>query len=75
MDSFEKLMVVTFKTMEELMSLGKDVKGLVRHGLALSEKASTGIYKVDAYVKYDVSVRDRAVKARPPSKRSTRRTS
>ena len=31
-DSYERLMVVTFKTMEELMSMGKDVKGLVRHG-------------------------------------------
>ena len=64
-DSFEKLMVVTFKTMEELMSLGKDVKGLVRHGLALSEKASTGIYKVDAFVKYNESVRDRAGRQGP----------
>ena len=59
-ESFELLMVVTFKTMEELLAMGKNVKGLVWHGLAMSEKAATGIYKVDAFVKYDESVRDRA---------------
>ena len=64
-DSFEDLMVVTFKTMEELISMGKDVKGLVRHGLALSEKAATGIYKVEAFVKYDESVRERAGRRGP----------
>ena len=64
-DSFEKIMIVTFKTIEQLLNMGKDVKGLVRHGLALSEKASTGFYKVDAFVSYDDSVRERAGRQGP----------
>ena len=64
-DSFEKIMIVTFKTMEQLLNMGKDVKGLVRHGLAMSEKASTGFYKVDAFVNYDDAVRERAGRQGP----------
>ena len=58
--SYEKLMVVTFKTLEQLVELNKDVKGLIRHGLAMSEKASAGVYKVNAFIQYDESVRERA---------------
>ena len=58
--SYEKLMVVTFKTLEQLIELGKDVKGLVRHGLAMSEKAAAGVYKVETFIRYDETVRERA---------------
>ena len=64
-DSYEKLMVVTFRTMEQLQELNRDVKGLVKHGLAMSEKAATGVYKVDAFVRYDESVRERAGRQGP----------
>ena len=63
--SFEKLMVVTFKTLEQLLDLNKDVRGLVKHGLAMSEKASAGVYKVNAFIMYDESVRERAGRSGP----------
>ena len=53
-------MEVTFRTLEQLLDLNKDVRGLVKHGLAMSEKAAAGVYHVDAFIKYDEAVRDRA---------------
>ena len=59
-DSFERVMVVTFKTVAQLVEAGGDVRGVVRHGLAMAEKAAKGVYKIEAFTKYDDSVRERA---------------
>ena len=59
-DSFERVMVVIFKTISQLIDANGEVKGVVRHGLAMAEKASKGVYKIEAFTKYDDSVRERA---------------
>ena len=53
-------MVITFKTIKQLIDLKYDVKGLVRHGQSLAEKAAKGSYKKIAFIGYDESVRERA---------------
>ena len=35
------------------------MRGLVRHGLAMPEKAAAGVYKVSAFIQYDESVCER----------------
>ena len=59
-DTFEKLMVITFKTLRQFLENKYDIRGLVRHGLSLSEKAAKDVYRPEAFVRYDESVRDRA---------------
>ena len=63
--TFESLMVVTFRTMFELLDNEEDVMGMVRHGLLLSEKASKAIYIPDAMLGYDEEVRRRAGRKGP----------
>ena len=58
--TFEKVMMITFKTVIQLRDANKDVRGVVKHGLAMAEKASKAIYKVEAFTKYDEAVRERA---------------
>ena len=41
-------MEVTFKTIEQMLDLNRDIRGLVRHSRAMSEKASAGIYRVSS---------------------------
>ena len=53
-------MLVTFKTIAQLSEANGEIKGVVRHGLAMAEKASKGVYKIEAFTKYDDSVRERA---------------
>ena len=64
-DSFEKLMVITFKTLKQLVDLKYDMKGLIRHGLSMAEKAAEGSYKKIAFIGYDESVRERAGEVGP----------
>ena len=64
-DSFERVMMVTFKTLKQLLECNGEVKGVVRHGLALAEKASKDVYRVEAFTKYDESVRERAGQVGP----------
>ena len=64
-NSFERVMMVTFKTLKQLLEANGEVKGVVRHGLAMAEKASKDVYQVEAFTKYDESVRDRAGKVGP----------
>ena len=59
-DSFEKVMVITFKTIAQLSEANGEIRGVVRHGLGMAEKASKGVYKVEAFTRYDDSVRERA---------------
>ena len=59
-DSIEKVMEVTFRTISQLVEANGDIRGVVRHGQAMAEKASKGIYKIEAFTKYDDSVRERA---------------
>ena len=59
-DDFESLMVVTFRTILEIMDDDKDVTGLVQHGLLLAEKGSKGVYEPEALLAYDDGVRRRA---------------
>ena len=60
LESFEVLMMVTFRTLLQLNDKGLDTSGLIKHGMILSEKASKGIYKSTALIDYDRSVRERA---------------
>ena len=59
-DSIERVLLLTFKTIAQLVEVNGDVRGVVRHGLAMAEKAAKGVYKVEAFTKYDESVRERA---------------
>ena len=59
-DSFERVMMVTFKTVLQLLEVNQEVKGVVKHGLAMAEKASKSVYEVEAFTRYDESVRERA---------------
>ena len=58
--TYESLMVITFRTMVELLDNDEDVMGMVQHGLLLSEKASKTIYIPEAMLGYDEEVRRRA---------------
>ena len=58
--SFEDLMVVTFKTIGKLVELKSEFKGVVSHGLFMSDKASKSVFVNDAFVSYDEDVRKRA---------------
>ena len=64
-ESFELLMVVTFKTIQQLMDAKYDVTGLVKHGLMMAEKASKKVFEVEAFLLYDESVRERAGETGP----------
>ena len=59
-ETFEQLMVIQFKTITQLLDLKYDVRGLVKHGLMMSEKAAKDVYEAEAFVQYDDSVRTRA---------------
>ena len=59
-NSFERLMLVHFKTMQLLLEMKHDVSGLVKHGIAMSEKAAKKVYEPEAFIVYDESVRERA---------------
>ena len=64
-NSFEKLMAITFRTIDQLLTWGCEVKGIVKHGLSMSEKAEKDVYETEAFVSYDASVRDRAGQVGP----------
>ena len=64
-DSFEKLMAITFKTIDQLLDYKIDVRGIVKHGLTVSEKAAKDVFKSEAFISYDISVRDRAGQVGP----------
>ena len=58
-------MVVTFKTIQQLLDAKYDVSGVVKHGLTMAEKASKKVFEVEAFLLYDESVRERAGEAGP----------
>ena len=64
-ESFEDIMMVTFKTMHQLLEMKQNVSGLVKHGLTLAEKASKHVFESIAFVQYDESVRERAGEVGP----------
>ena len=64
-ESFEELMVITFKTMSQLLDLKYDLRGLIKHGQTLAEKAAKRVFKPTALVQYDESVRERAGEVGP----------
>ena len=39
-ESLEKVMVITFKTIARLSEANGEIRGVVRHGLGMAEKAS-----------------------------------
>ena len=59
-ESFEQLMVVLLKTMTQLLDLKYDVRGIIKHGLMMAEKAAKDVYEPEAFTQYDDSVRSRA---------------
>ena len=64
-ESFEQLMVVLFKTMSQLQDLKYDLKGIIKHGLMMAEKASKDVYIPEAFIEYDESVRKRGGQSGP----------
>lgn len=65
LNNFEKLMVITFRTLLELLENGVQPKGFLRHGLTMAEKAASGAYQDRAFIAYDASVRQRASRIGP----------
>lgn len=63
--NFEKLMVISFRTLLEMLERGEPLKGFLSHGLTITEKAASGAYQDRAYIAYDASVRQRAKKIGP----------
>ena len=59
-ESFESLMVVTLKTIQQLADVKYDVSGVVKHGITMAEKAAKDVFEVEAFLLYDESVRERA---------------
>ena len=64
-ECFESLIVVTFKTIQQLLDAKYDVSGVVKHGLMMAEKASKNVFELSAFLLYDESVRDRAGETGP----------
>lgn len=62
LNTFEGLMVITFRTIIEMLEKGIPVMGIVGHGLTMAEKAASGAYVDKACIAYDSSVRVRAAK-------------
>lgn len=63
--NFEKLMVISSKTLLELHEQRAPLDGFISHCLTIAEKAATGAYQDRAYIAYDASVRRRAQKMGP----------
>ena len=63
--SVEDLMAVTFKTLNKLVEKKADVRGLISHGLFMSEKAAKNVFVSEAFVAYDECVRKRAGESGP----------
>lgn len=55
-------MVITFRTIIEMLERGIPVLGITGHGLTMAEKAASGAYVDKAFIAYDSSVRVRAAK-------------
>ena len=66
-DRLERVMLITFKMVAQFLEAGGDARGVVRHGLALAEKAAKGVYKIEAFTMYDDSVCERAGAVGPTS--------
>ena len=64
-DSFERLMSVTFRTVTQLLDPKSDVRGVVRHGRLMADKAYKKVYHLDAFTGYDEEVRERAARVGP----------
>ena len=64
-ENFEALVAITFKTLRKLVDNKQEIKGLLRHGQTMAEKASKKVYHLDAFVKYDEAVRERAGRVGP----------
>lgn len=62
LQSFDSLMVITFKMIIELHERDIPIMGALNHGLMLAEKSASGAYLDKAGINYDASVRSRAKK-------------
>ena len=58
-------MAVTFKMIDKLLDYKIEVRGIVKHGLTILEKAAKDVFKPEAIISYDTSVRDRAGQVGP----------
>lgn len=61
-NTFESLMVVTFRTLLDMGERAIPMSGLISHGLTMAEKAASGAYLDRACIAYDASVRQRALR-------------
>ena len=64
-ECFETLVVIMFKTIQQLLDAKYDVSGMVKHGLMMAEKVSKNVFELNAFLLYDESVRDRAGETGP----------
>ena len=64
-ENFAALVTITFKTLRKLAENKQEIKGLLRHGQTMAEKVSKKVYHLDAFVKYDEAVRERAGRVGP----------
>ena len=60
--SFEKLMCVNLRIMDNLLSRGEDITFFGRHLTVLADKAETRFYRCESLVAYDKAVRTAAAK-------------
>ena len=58
-------MSVTLKTITQLLDLKSDVRGVIRHGQLLANKAAKKVFHLEAFTGYDIEVRERAARAGP----------
>lgn len=61
-NSFEHVMIATFRTMQELCEENANLSGIISHGLFMAEKAAAGVYIADSFTGYDRLVRKKANK-------------
>ena len=64
-ENFEALVAITLKTLKKLVENKQETKRLIRHGQSMAEKASKKVYHLDAFVKYDEAVREKAGRVGP----------
>lgn len=55
LNTFDSLMVITFKTLIELNEKGLPINGLLYHGLVMAEKSASGAYVDRASISYDAA--------------------
>lgn len=64
-NTFEAIMVATFRTITEMYEDGEDINGILSHGQYMAEKAAASVNIPDAFTGYDRFVRQVASRKGP----------